>query len=586
MKVNYSILILLIYTFNSFAQVGVNTTNPKTALHTVNKSGEELGLTVPTVTKVELSTSTDGTAIPNGTLVYDDSRDALCVKLKGGWNCIARITNEFVLSPTLPNYVNANQPVYIKASNSDDYDNFSNSMSLSADGNTLAVGAFQEDTNARGINSGFNNNDADNSGAVYIFVRDGNSWIQQAFIKASNADINDEFGTSVSLSSDGNTLAVGAINESSNGKGVNADKNNNSNSGSGAAYIFTRNNSEWTEQSYIKASNTGRWDGFGERVFLSPDGSTLAVSSTDENSSATGINGNENLNTLGGAGAVYVFCRNGNLWSQQAYIKPSTMRDNDHFGISIGLSEDGNILAVGSYGEKSNATGVNGDESNDSAYWSGAVYIYERNGNEWSQQAYIKASNTNEFDYFGENLYLSSDGKTLAVGAIGEASGAQGINNDQLDNSKLSSGAVYVFTHYSGQWRQQAYIKASKALGINLFGSSITLSSNGDMLAVGARSENGGSTGINGDQNDRSGSGSGAVYLFERNEGIWSQQAYIKASNTGQSDMFGYNVSMSSDGENLAIGAIWEESNATGINGDQTNNNLSRAGAVYIYEAP
>ncbi|MDW8312587.1 MAG: FG-GAP repeat protein, partial [Burkholderiales bacterium] len=131
---------------------------------------------------------------------------------------------------------------------------------------------------------------------------------------------------------------------------------------------------------------------------------------------------------------------------QQAYVKASNTGAGDWFGWSVALSGDGNTLAVGARLEDSSATGVNGDESNDSAFDSGAVYVFVRSGTTWSQQAYIKASNTEEWDVFGSSVALSSDGNTLAVGAPWEDSNATGVNGDQSNDSASGSGAVYVFT--------------------------------------------------------------------------------------------------------------------------------------------
>jgi hypothetical protein len=113
------------------------------------------------------------------------------------------------------------------------------------------------------------------------------------------------------------------------------------------------------------------------------------------------------------------------------------------------------------YWEDSNATGINGNQADDSAPDSGAVYVFTRSGGVWSQQAYVKASNTGPGDSFGFSLALSADGNTLAVGAYLENSNATGIGGNQADNSALDSGAVYVFTRSGGVWSQQAYIKAS-----------------------------------------------------------------------------------------------------------------------------
>ena len=265
---------------------------------------------------------------------------------------------------------------------------------------------------------------------------------------------------------------------------------------------------------YFKASNTNGDDFFGQSVSLSDDGSTLAVGASFEASSATGINGSQTDNTASGAGAVYVFTRSGTTWSQQAYLKASNTEGDDRFGITVSLSGDGNTLAVGAPSEDSNATGINGDQADNSKSSAGAVYVFTRSGTTWSQQAYIKASNTDGGDTFGSTISLSDDGNTLAVGASTEDSNATGINGDQADNSVPKAGAVYVFTRSGTTWSQQAYIKASNTDGGDTFGSTISLSDDGNTLAVGASTEDSNATGINGDQADNSVPKAGAVYLY------------------------------------------------------------------------
>ena len=335
---------------------------------------------------------------------------------------------------------------YIKASNTDFLDRFGVSVALSADGNTLAVGADGEANSATGINGDQADNSFRNSGAVYVFSRNGSLWEQQAYIKASNPDPFDTFGESVSLSADGNTLAVGASGESSSATGINnGDQTDNSLTSAGAVFVFSRNGSLWEQQAFIKASNTDETDFFGFSISLSADGNTLAVGAFLEASSATGINGVQTNNSVFGAGAVFIFVRNGSLWEQQAYIKASNTEADDFFGGSVSLSADGNTLAVGANEEDSSATGINGDQTDNSLISPGAVFVFARNGSLWEQQAFIKASNTNQADRFGESVSLSADGNILAVGATGERSSASGINGDQNDNSVDRAGAVYLY---------------------------------------------------------------------------------------------------------------------------------------------
>src|SRR3954454_21335825 len=160
------------------------------------------------------------------------------------------------------------------------------------------------------------------------------------------------------------------------------------------------------------------------------------------------------------------------------------------------------------------------------------------------QVAYLKASNPSEDAHFacggtltghaGNSSAVSSDGTTIAVGAPHESSGARGINGNQNDKSAYSSGAVYVFTRRGTAVTQQAYIKASNPGDGANFGSTVVLSRDGNTMAVAAYYESSASTGVNGNETDKSIPQAGAAYVFVRRGTTWSQQAYIKASNTGQ----------------------------------------------------
>ncbi len=401
-------------------------------------------------------------------------------------------------------------------------------------------------------------------------------------LQASNVDAFDYFGRSVNISGDGNTLAVGAPGEQSLSTGVNGAQNDNSARYVGAVYIFRRNGGVWSQQAYIKASNAGMDDAFGGSVYLSDDGNTLAVGADGESGGSTGINGQQDLNNTSDSGAVYVFRFSGGAWSQQVYIKAPNLQSNAQFGSSVSLSGDGNTLAVG---EPSNAlgnTGVNDVRSVANFPFSGAAYVFRFSGGVWSQQAFIKATNTSLTIRFGYSVSLSSNGNTLAVGARQENGSSTGINGLQSDGAKRS-GAAYLFRFSGGVWTQQAYIKASNTQVDAEFGHSVSLSSNGNTLAVGAINEDGSSTGVNGLQDDNSTS-TGAVYLFRFSGGVWSQQAYIKASNSGTNDFFGEAVSLSADGNTLAVGADFEDGLASGVGGAENNDDATNSGAVYVFE--
>ena len=458
------------------------------------------------------------------------------------------------------------QAAYGKASNASANDELGISVALAGD--TLAIGAWQEDSSSAGIDGDQTDDSAAESGAVYVFRRSGSIWQQEAYIKASNTGAADRFGYSVALA--GETLAVGAIGEDSNATGINNSQGDNSALSSGAVYVFRRTGSMWQQEAYVKASNTNSGDSFGASVSLSSD--TLAVGALGEASNATGIGGSEIDNSVGGSGAVYVFRRTGSTWQQEAYVKAFNTGLNDQFGISVSLS--GDTLAVGAALEDSNTMGINGDQINNNAADSGAVYIYQRTGSTWQTDSYIKASNTGGGDNFGLSVSLS--GNMLAVGAYREDSNATGVNSSaESDNSATNSGAVYIFRRPGSTWQQEAYIKASNTDASDQFGYSVAISS--DALAVSAVGE----ASINGDPTDNNAGSSGAVYVFQRTGGMWQQGAYIKASNTGGGDSFGSSIALTDD--TLAVGANAEDSGAIGLDGDGSDNSSVSSGAVYLF---
>jgi len=417
------------------------------------------------------------------------------------------------------------QQAYIKASNPGQSYRFGFVVSLSQDGNTLAVSAYFEASAAKGINGDQNDKSIPQAGAVYVFTRTGTTWSQQAYIKASNTgeaavgtqpSKGDQFGFSIGLSGDGNTLAVGAISEDSGAKGINGDQNDNSQPSSGAVYVFTRSGATWSQQAYIKASNTDVNNLFGYSVGLSDDGNTLAASAYDENSSAREINGVQDKNRRG-SGAIYVFTRTGTTWKQTAYLKAHNAENGDSLGYAIAISQDGNTIAGGAADEDCYTAGINppgcdNDYKTDTS--TGAVYVFVRNAGTWTEQAFIKSSHPNKEDWFGSRLNISGDGNTLAVGAQLENGGSKGINGNQTDLSAEDSGALYLFTRSGTTWVQKAYVKASNAEAYDEFGSAMAMSKDGKILAVGARSEASVAKGVNGNMNDNSAPGAGAVYIF------------------------------------------------------------------------
>ena len=408
---------------------------------------------------------------------------------------------------------------------------------VAASGDTIVVGA--------GIN-----------GAVHVFVRGETGWREQARLHAYDENgitFGDRFGWSVAIS--GDTIVVGAVFEDSNARGVDGNPNDNSSTRSGGAYVFVREGTQWSQQAFLKASNSGSTDQFGSAVAVSGD--TVAVGALFEDSGSSGVNGDQANNSASTAGAAYVFVRNGTQWSQQAYLKASNPDSSDWFGGSVAVSDD--TVVVGAIHEEGNSGGINGDESNNDLRRAGAAYVFVRSGTVWSQQAYLKPAAPNDLDLFGYSVAAS--GNTVAVGSYFEG----------------EVGAAYVFARSGIEWHQQAHLQASNADPNDRFGYSVAVA--GDRLVVGADLEDSDATSINGDQLSNAADGAGAAYVFERSGTLWSQRAYLKASNAEGDDSSKFRgdrlgAAVAATGDYLAIGAPLEGG---------PNNTTLGAGAVYVF---
>jgi len=376
-------------------------------------------------------------------------------------------------------YMMLSEEQKIMASDAQADDQFGYSVSVSSDGNTALVSAYYEDAGGNA------------AGAAYVFVRSGGVWSQQQKLTASDAQAGDNFGVSVSLSSDGNTAIAGADQEDAGGNSA------------GAAYVFVRSGVVWSEQQKLTASDAEESDYFGMSVSLSSDGNTALVGAAYE----------------AGTGSAYVFVRSGGVWSQQQKLTASDAQYADLFGRSVSLSSDGNTALVGAYYEDAGGS------------MAGASYIFVRSGVVWSEQQKLTASDAEADDAFGYSVSLSGDGNTAIVGAFEEDAGGG------------NAGAAYIFVRNGVVWSQQQKLTASDAEADDYFGYSVSVSSDGNTSLVGAYCE------------DAGGIYAGAAYVFVRSGGLWSQQQKLVASDPAASDFFGNSVSVSSDGNTSLVGA-------------------------------
>lgn len=477
-------------------------------------------------------------------------------------------TRDYVLHVTRAAKATVAQEAYVKASNTNLGDGFGDSIAVSGD--TLVVGASSEDGGVGGVGADENDDSAINAGAAYVYVRQGTSWAQQVYLKPAVIGAGDFFGSRVAI--DGDTIVVGAPEEDSNATGIGGDASDDSRFASGAAYVFVRNGGVWTQQAYLKASNTGINDRFGCAVAISGD--TIAIGARGEGSSATGVGGNQSDNGMVDSGAVYVFQRTGTVWSQQAYLKSDETQAGMQFGAAVDI--DGDRIVVGA------------PQRNIAVAGDGRAYVFRRDGATWSQEATLDSILFGDGDNFGASVAI--DGTAIIVGApledsfspIGPApSGVVNVGDDSVTDS----GAAFAFRFENGAWSLRYFLKAEDPLtgtGNEVgaqFGYSVAIE--GDIVAVGSPFEDSATIGIGGTDTATGASGSGAVYTFQwLTANSLGRTLYCKASNTGTADWFGWSVAVGLD--SVLVGAVHERSNATGIGGDQTDDSATDAGAAYV----
>jgi hypothetical protein len=373
-------------------------------------------------------------------------------------------------------------------------DEFGTSVALSGDGNTALVGAPRDNENA---------------GAVWVFTRSGETWSRQGSKLTGTGETGEGwFGSSVSLSSNGETALVGAP----------AD-----NKDAGAAWVFTRSGEMWTQQGgklvgdcASDCANEGAGEvgegRFGESVALSGNGETALIGGPEDNN---------------WAGAAWVFTRSDPTWTQQALLTGKEETAQGDFGTSVALSEDGDTALVG-------AGLIDGIGTSQSAAWA-----FTRAGETWTQQgAKLTGSGNVGEDHFGVSVALSADGNTALVGG-------------PYDND--SAGAAWVLTRAGETWTQDGTkLTGPGQTGGSEFGYSVALSADGNTAVIGGPEDN---------------DWIGTAWVFTRAGETWTQQGTklvgdcvsdcTDEQGTGEvgDGRFGESVAISGDGETVLIGA-------------------------------
>ena len=380
-------------------------------------------------------------------------------------------------------------------------DNLGGCVAISDDGNTVILGAPNADVSGR-----------TDEGYVTVFIRSGTGWTEQQTINSFSGLGNlERFGSSVGLSSDGNTAIVGCWHDTIAGK-----------SEQGSAGIFTRSGSTWTLQQKITKSDGTDYDNFGHSVAISNNGNTAIVGAPYDSFSAGAQEG-----------SATVFTRSGTTWTEQQILSKSGRAANDNFGWSVALSSDGNTAIVGAYQDD---VGANTGQ--------GTATVFTRSGSTWSEQQILTQTGGAANDNFGYSVALSDDGNTAIVGAYLDNVGA---NTDQ--------GSATIFTRSGSTWSEQQTINKSDGAVSDYFGASVALSGDGNTAIVGAYLDD---IGANSNQ--------GSATIFTRVGSVWTEKQIIIIPDGEANDQFGYSVSLSSSGNTAVVSARADD---VGVNANQ-----------------
>jgi hypothetical protein len=391
---------------------------------------------------------------------------------------------------------------------------------VAVDGDTVVVGAHQEDSNATGANGDQRTIRPLTLGRLISSLRTGGCGARRRTSKRPIRGQDDQFGYAVAI--DGDTVVVGARREDSNATGVNgnASQSDNSAANSGAAYVFTRTAGVWSQQAYLKASNTGEEDRFGWAVAI--EGNTVVVGAVGEASNGT----NQMDNSTFAGGGLCLHPHGGGV--EPAGVPQSVQhRGRRRVWLRRGHM-DGDTSSWGRGGKTATPQGsMATKETIPPLIWGGLCL--HPHGGVWSQQAYLKASNTGAMIRFGSAVAV--DGDTVVVGACGKTAMPQGSMATKRMIPPLMQGRPMSSPAPGRVWSQQAYLKASNTNMEDEFGFAVAIE--GNTVVVGAPSESSNGTGVNSaSQENNSVPWSGAAYVFTRTGTGWSQQAYLKASNT------------------------------------------------------
>lgn len=407
-----------------------------------------------------------------------------------GSNGILSDWSDGTLFTTLDNYTPNGEEAKLIASDKAANDAFGQAVAIDDTGTRVVVGCPNDDGTLSA-----------NVGSVYIFLRTGTTWAQEAhLIQSSVLELSIFAGFSVAIDATGTRVVAGAY-------GLTTSQ--------GGCYIYIRSGTTWTLETTLKASDATNSDRLGYSVSCDST-CTWVAAGTPQRKVSTATN----------AGSVVLFHRTGTTWSASIRITTSDFAGSDFFGWSVAINGNGDRLIAGAYlADPSSTTGA------------GAAYVFTRSGTSWTQEAKLVASDRVANFQFGYSVSMNQDGSRVIVGA-----------NNATTDIYLNAGAAYIFQRTGVTWVQSARLNPYDHGSGDQFGSSVSMNNLGDKVMVGAMTADPGGT-----------TTAGETYVFTLTKGLWNLDAKLIASDKAASDNYGGSVSISGEGGRGVVGANAED---------------------------
>lgn len=355
--------------------------------------------------------------------------------------------------------------------NPDENNAFGEKIELSVDGKTALIASNDQ---------------------VYVFEHTASKWALTGRLSDPQSNEDNRFGDGIALSGNGNVALVGAPYKNTN---------------IGMAYVFTRTASGWTLTGEILNPEPDEGDSFGDGVALNANGRIAIIGASGDVSSA-----------LGGIGEAYVFTLIADDWTHIGTLPNPEPFDLGALGRTVTLSTNGRVALLGA--ASSNAS---------IGSYVGEAYVFEQTSSGWIEASRLVNPEPDRYDYFGDAIALSGNGRTALIGAP----------YDEAANS-LNAGEAYIFTSSNDGWEHTTTLSNPNPTRYDLFGKPVALDDNGDTALISS--------------SNTTAEGRGEISIFSRTNSEWRYTGKLSNPEPDEDEVFGNSVALSGNGRTALVG--------------------------------